>query len=77
MRPVSGWKPRAGSSVVTLHWMAQPLTLILSWLKPRSGRLWPSQTFSWACTRSTLEGEEKGGWGGYRTAGRVVYRRGY
>lgn len=52
--PVSGWKPLAGSSVVTLHWMAQPFTLILSCLSPSSGRLRPSHTCSWAWTRSTL-----------------------
>lgn len=52
--PVSGWKPLAGSSVVTLHWMAQPFTRILSCLRFRSGRLRPSHTCSWACTRSTL-----------------------
>ena len=30
MRPVSGWKLRAGSSVVTRHWMAQPLMRMFS-----------------------------------------------
>lgn len=55
--PVSGWKPRDGSSVVTLHWIAQPFTRILSCLRPSSGRLRPSHTCSWACTRSTLERE--------------------
>lgn len=58
--PVSGWNPLAGSSVVTLHWMAQPFTRILSCLRLSSGRLRPSQTCSWACTRSTLSNERGG-----------------
>lgn len=57
--PVSGWKPLAGSSVVTLHWMAQPFTRILSCLRFSSGRLRPSHTCSWACTRSTLLESER------------------
>lgn len=55
MRPVSGWKLRAGSSVVTRHWMAQPLMRIFSCRRPRSGRLRPSATWIWAWTRSTLQ----------------------
>lgn len=56
MRPVSGWKLRAGSSVVTRHWMAQPLIRMFSCRRPRSGRLRPSATWIWAWTRSTLQG---------------------
>lgn len=55
MRPVSGWKLRAGSSVVTRHWMAQPLMRMFSCRRPRSGRLLPSATWIWAWTRSTLQ----------------------
>lgn len=55
MRPVSGWKLRAGSSVVTRHWMAQPLMRMFSCRRPRSGRLRPSATWIWAWTRSTLQ----------------------
>lgn len=53
MRPVSGWKPRAGSSVVTRHWMAQPFTRMLSWRSPSSGNDRPAATCSCAWTRST------------------------
>lgn len=59
-RPVSGWNPRAGSSVVTRHWIADPLILILSCLRPSSGRLRPSHTRNWAWTRSTLKNKHKG-----------------
>lgn len=55
MRPVSGWKLREGSSVVTRHWMAQPLMRMFSCRRPRSGRLRPSATWIWAWTRSTLQ----------------------
>lgn len=63
MRPVSGWKLRAGSSVVTRHWMAQPLMRMFSCRRPRSGRLRPSATWIWAWTRSTLQGGEAWGRG--------------
>lgn len=61
MRPVSGWKPRAGSSVVTRHWMAQPFTRMLSWRSPSSGNDRPAATCSCAWTRSTLPGCHQGG----------------
>ena len=54
MRPVSGWKLRAGSSVVIRHWMAQPLRWILSCVRSRSFSVLPSAILIWACTRSTL-----------------------
>lgn len=69
MRPVSGWKLRAGSSVVTRHWMAQPLMRMFSCRRPRSGRLRPSATWIWAWTRSTLRVREKTAAGGEREAG--------
>lgn len=52
--PVSGWKPLAGSSVVTLHWMALPCTLMVSCLIPSSGRVMPSAILIWLCTKSML-----------------------
>ena len=61
MRPVSGWKLREGSSVVTRHWMAQPLMRMFSCRRPRSGRLRPSATWIWAWTRSTLREEGEHG----------------
>ena len=54
MRPVSGWKLRAGSSVVMRHWMAQPLSWILSCVRSSSFSVLPSAILIWACTRSTL-----------------------
>ena len=55
--PVSGWKPRAGSSVVILHCMAQPCRSMSSWLSPISGSRCPSAILIWLCTKSILKSE--------------------
>lgn len=41
MRPVSGRKPLAGSSVVIRHWRAAPCRVTVSWDRPRSARVSP------------------------------------
>ena len=54
MRPVSGWKFLAGSSVVMRHWILLPVGKMLCWLSPSSGSDLPSATRICVWTRSTL-----------------------
>src|SRR5690606_29528407 len=53
MRPVSGRKPFAGSSVVMRHWSAAPRRVTVSWERPRSARVSPAAMRSCDWTRST------------------------
>ncbi len=53
IRPVSGRKPLAGSSVVMRHCSAAPRRVIDSCDSPRSASDSPAAMRSWACTRST------------------------
>ena len=53
IRPVSGRKPLAGSSVVIRHCSAAPRSRTASWVRPSSGRVAPEAIRSWALTRST------------------------
>ena len=53
IRPVSGRKPLAGSSVVIRHCSAAPRSCTVSWLSPRSASDSPAAIRSWAWTRST------------------------
>ena len=52
IRPVSGRKPFAGSSVVMRHCRAAPLTRTESWAIPMSARVSPDAIRIWAATRS-------------------------
>ena len=54
IRPVSGWKSLAGSSVVILHCIAEPFVYISCCDIPISGSDLPSHTLICALTRSTL-----------------------
>ncbi len=53
IRPVSGRKLLAGSSVVIRHWSAAPRSTIVSWLRPRSSSDSPEAIRICDCTRST------------------------
>ena len=53
IRPVSGRKLLAGSSVVIRHWSAAPRSTMLSWLRPRSASVSPDAIRICDWTRST------------------------
>ena len=73
MRPVSGVKLFAGSSVVTRAWIAAPLMLMFSCTSPSSSRDLPSATPICARTRSTLRKCKKAGnW--WRSRGTKAWR---